>query len=380
MPLDVPRFWVSKADGQLLRARLKADPALKAHLEYRMDWERRSAWNIMGTIPGYDPLLKEDVVVLEGYYDAMSVVPSLTPGAEQAASATALLELARYFRENPPARTVVFLATSAHHLGLRGVDDFIQRYLRKEDPFIDHMLVRRVVDAALARNLIDKEGVQYRIGREEFTGKEALVRHAIGGNELLVDRIIEDAIADGLLQVEGGALILEGKQFADSNELRREALSDDEVRHQLYRQWVGPKGDSLQVKLFISLDLSTQTDELGVWNSNSSFYYKRYFAPFGKNFMRYAKEISHELGYQQRDVLVNGISPEGGMSWSTFVPGEISVNSELVLATGTPALAFVTVNDARFLVDTPLDRAERVNYDNTGQADTGPVWNVPHGV
>ena len=123
-------------------------------------------------------------------------------------SATALLELARYFRNNPPARTVVFLATSAHHLGLRGVDDFIQRYLRKEDPFIDHMLVRRVVDAALARNLIDKEGVQYRIGREEFTGKEALVRHAIGGNELLVDRIIEDAIADGLLQVEGSALIL----------------------------------------------------------------------------------------------------------------------------------------------------------------------------
>ncbi len=364
MPLDVPRFWVSKADGQLLRARLKADSALKAHLEYQMDWERRSAWNIMGTIPGYDPLLKEDVVVLEGYYDAMSVVPSLTPGAEQAASATALLELARYFRENPPARTVVFLATSAHHLGLRGVDDFIQRYLRKEDPFIDHMLVRRVVDAALARNLIDKEGVQYRIGREEFTGKEALVRHAIGGNELLVDRIIEDAIADGLLQVEGSALILDGERFADSEELRSKALSNDEVRHLLYRQWVEPKGDSLQVKLFISLDLSTQTDELGVWNSNSSFYYKRYFAPFGKNFMRYAKEISHELGYQQRDVLVNGISPEGGMSWSTFVPGEISVNSELVLATGTPALAFVTVNDARFLVDTPLDRAERVNYDN----------------
>ena len=364
MPLDVPRFWVSKADGQLLRARLKADSSLKAHLEYQMDWERRSAWNIMGTIPGYDPLLKEDVVVLEGYYDAMSVVPSLTPGAEQAASATALLELARYFRENPPARTVVFLATSAHHIGLRGVDDFIQRYLRKEDPFIDHMLVRRVVDAALARNLIDKEGVQYRIGREEFTGKEALVRHAIGGNELLVDRIIEDAIADELLEVEGSALILDGERFADSEELRSKALSDDEVRHQLYRQWVGPKGDSLQVKLFISLDLSTQTDELGVWNSNSSFYYKRYFAPFGKNFMRYAKEISHELGYQQRDVLVNGISPEGGMSWSTFVPGEISVNSELVLATGTPALAFVTVNDARFLVDTPLDLAEKVNYGN----------------
>ena len=90
-------------------------------------------------------------------------------------------------------------------------------------------------------------------------------------------------------------LVLGDERFASGDELRTEALSDDDVRNQLYRQWVGPKGDSLQVKLFISLDLSTQTDELGVWNSNSSFYYKRYFAPFGKNFMRYAKEISHEL-------------------------------------------------------------------------------------
>ena len=62
--------------------------------------------------------------------------------------------------------------------------------------------------------------------------------------------------------------------------------------------------DSLAVKLFISLDLSSQTDELGVWNSNSSFYYKRYFAPFGKNFMGYARTVSEGLGYTRKDVLV----------------------------------------------------------------------------
>ena len=162
MPLDVPRFWVNRQTGQHLRHQLAAEGEQTLHLEYRMDWERRPAWNILGTIPGYDPLLKEDVIVLEAYYDAMSVVPALAPGAEQASSITALLELARYFRANPPARTIVFLATSAHHLGLRGVDDFIQRYLRKEDPFIEHMLVRRVVDAALARDMIAQDGIPLR--------------------------------------------------------------------------------------------------------------------------------------------------------------------------------------------------------------------------
>ena len=177
----------------------------------------------------------------------MSVVPSLTPGAEQAARYGAL-ELADISRKS------ALLERSFWRLQpITWVCAGSFSVLRKEDPFIDHMLVRRVVDAALARNLIDKEGVQYRIGREEFTGKEALVRHAIGGNELLVDRIIEDAIADGLLEVDGSALVLGDERFAGGDELRTEALSDDDVRNQLYRQWVGPKGDSLQVKLFISL-------------------------------------------------------------------------------------------------------------------------------
>ena len=182
------------------------------------------------------------------------------------------------------------------------------------------------------------------------------------------------SMADGedLIAQEGGAWRvryrdggeLRRASFDTSEELIRELGEDEDLRLGFYREWVDPKVDSLDVNLFISLDLSTQTDELGIWNSNSSFYYKRYFAPFGKNFMGYSRRVSRELGYSFRDVLVNGISPEGGKSWETFVPGEISVNSELVLTTGTPALAFVTVNDARFLVDTPLDRAQHIRYDN----------------
>jgi hypothetical protein len=363
MPLNLPRFWVSGAEGELLRQRLSQGP-VEVQLDYRMDWERQPAWNILGLIPGADPLLKDDVVVLEAYYDAMSVVPALTPGAEQAASITALLELARYFRQHPPARTLVFLATSAHHLGLRGIDDFIQRYLRKEDPFIDRMLIRRGVEVALREGLVAKDGVRYQIGKDEYLGKEALIRAAAEHDTTLVAAMLDRALEEGMVARSGGGLSLAGHQYASRAELLEELRTDEETKLSLYRAWAGPREDSLAIKLFISLDLSTQTDELGVWNSNTSFYYKRYFAPFGKNFMSYARQISKELGYVQKDVLVNGISPEGGMSWETFVPGEISVNSELVLATGTPALAFVTVNDARFLADTPLDRPAQVNAGN----------------
>ena len=186
--------------------------------------------------------------------------------------------------------------------------------------------------------------------------------------------VAEASIQDGedlIVQEDGGWRLryrhgerIRQASFDTSEELFRKLGDDEDLRLGFYREWVDPKVDSLDVNLFISLDLSTQTDELGIWNSNTSFYYKRYFAPFGKNFMGYSRKVSRELGYSFRDVLVNGISPEGGKSWETFVPGEISVNSELVLTTGTPALAFVTVNDARFLVDTPLDRARNIRYDN----------------
>jgi len=262
VPLDMPRFWISKADAAGLLKRLGAEGSFEVELAAKMDWEKRPAKNIMGTIPGIDPVLKDEIIVIESYYDAMSIVPALAPGAEMSCGIVGLLELARYFYKHPPARTLIFLATSGHYMGLRGIDDFLQRHARKEDPFVERMT------------------------------------------------------------------------------------------------------DPINIKLFIGIDLSSQTDELGVWNSSTSFYLRRYFAPFGRKFMDYAKEISEPLGRNPKDALVNGISPEGGMSWETFVPGGISVDSELVLSAGTPALSFVTVNDARLLVDTPLDLPDRVKYDN----------------
>ena len=261
VPLRVPRFWISKEEGRRLAERLQTEP-LEIQIQARMTWQKVPTWNLLGEIPGMDPVLKDEVIVVEAYYDAMSVVPALAPGAEMSCSITGLLQLARYFKRHPPSRTLVFLATSAHHLSLRGISDFLQRHLRKEEHY--------------------------------------------------------------------AALMTE----------------------------------PMNIKLFIALDLSSQTDEVGIWNSSTGFYHKRFFAPFGKTFMRLSKEVANGLGYDPAETLVNGISPTGGMSWETFVPGNISVDSEIVLEAGTPALAFVTVNDARFLVDTPLDVPDRVNYGN----------------
>lgn len=263
VPLNAPRFWIDKSEGERLRRRLAAGERIEVELKARMDWERHPTQNIIGWIPGADPELRERVVLIDAYYDAMSVVPALAPGAEQASGIAALLEMAAYFKAHPPAHTVLFLATSAHHLGFRGVCDFLGRHARKEEHF-----------AALMTDPID-------------------------------------------------------------------------------------------IRLWISLDLTSQTDQMAVWNGSTAFYFQRFFTPLGKRFSRLGADLAPAFGMDAKQSLVDGINPPSGMSWSMFIPGgNLKTDSQVVLTAGMPTLAFVTINDARFRVDTPHDTVDRVNLTN----------------
>jgi hypothetical protein len=87
--------------------------------------------NIVGTIPGRDPVLKNEYVLLEAHYDhvghgrhGMSYDPGdIHPGADDNASgSSALLELVQAFSflDEPPKRSVLILATDAEEKGLLG--------------------------------------------------------------------------------------------------------------------------------------------------------------------------------------------------------------------------------------------------------------------
>jgi len=155
IPLNLPRFWTEKADAEELIKKLNSHPhllpppsrgrieergkensyAIKVKLHAKMEWQKAPATNILGWVEGTDRELKKEIIVLESYYDSISAVPSLAPGAENACGIATLLELARFFGENPPKRTVLFLATSAHFMGRRGIDAFLQSHCRNIEPF-----------------------------------------------------------------------------------------------------------------------------------------------------------------------------------------------------------------------------------------------------
>ncbi len=125
IPVAIPRFWVSRGAAAALQTAALTKPNFRVHLQCNNPWETHKASNLVGTIPGSDPTLGKQIVVIESYYDSMSVVPSLAPGAESACGIAGLLELARLYKAHPPRRTVEFLACGAHFLGIQGFFNYI---------------------------------------------------------------------------------------------------------------------------------------------------------------------------------------------------------------------------------------------------------------
>ncbi len=85
-----------------------------------------TAANVIGVVPGHDPVLRHEVVVVGAHFDHLGQLPfrpAYFPGADDNASGAAvLMELARLVAASrqAPARTLVFAAWNGEELGLLG--------------------------------------------------------------------------------------------------------------------------------------------------------------------------------------------------------------------------------------------------------------------
>jgi len=133
IPINIPRYWIGRGDAYHLQARLASQPEVTVRIKCRMTWERKQAWNIVAEIPGTDPdpksELPEQTIYLTAYYDSMSIVPELAPGAESTCGAASLLEMTRVLMKHRPKRTVRVIFNGAHFLGLAGIRNWVATHL-----------------------------------------------------------------------------------------------------------------------------------------------------------------------------------------------------------------------------------------------------------
>ena len=85
------------------------------------------ASDVVGLIPGRDPKLKHEFVIVSAHHDHLGLEGGvLHPGADDDASGTAgILETARLVRQARPRRSVLFLSVSGEEIGLFGSEAFL---------------------------------------------------------------------------------------------------------------------------------------------------------------------------------------------------------------------------------------------------------------
>ncbi len=100
----------------------------------RMSWHNFTSPEVIGVLPGSDPALKDEYVVLMGHLDHLGVKADAKPGEDaiyngaldNAAGVATMMEAAREFVASgkPPRRSVLFIANTGEEKGLRGADYF----------------------------------------------------------------------------------------------------------------------------------------------------------------------------------------------------------------------------------------------------------------
>jgi Peptidase family M28/Peptidase family M1 domain/PDZ domain len=115
---------------------------------YAQEWdkeikgERINLKNIIGKIEGSDKKLKNDYVIIGAHYDHLKTENTIVyPGADDNASGIALmLELARFYSEHKPARTLIFIAFDGEEDGRIGSKYFLQSLKKSEFKEINAMI------------------------------------------------------------------------------------------------------------------------------------------------------------------------------------------------------------------------------------------------
>jgi hypothetical protein len=130
-PLSLPRFWLPlRSAAPALAAAMRQE---RVSLQCRQEWVKRQSANVLADLPPTEPRYAGERVLLSAYVDAMSVVPALAPGAEQASGLAALLETIRTLKQQPRRRPLTVMASGAHGLALQGAREYVERRLQTRD-------------------------------------------------------------------------------------------------------------------------------------------------------------------------------------------------------------------------------------------------------
>jgi hypothetical protein len=405
-PIQFPRFWMSMDRIQELFPDFEKKPdgrvADRIQLVSDTKWKAVVTENIYCIIPGSDPELQEQAVMVEAFYDSTAWVAGLSPGADEACSVATLLYLAKFLKDNPSPRTVILVATSGHAQALAGIRELvwsfttrskIQRTMRRnlkslikkigntlqaleevsfedvsgEDP-VDEDRPALVKEAIEERAKTESDLVSRRLMRlrlQEATNANQTIIKELAGERQLLQRLLWKPGYTDLTPEERRVLTqLVPKAIADQNAILADARQQLDLLDSA-RVFRG------QIKIYdmvtaVSLHLSSHGDGFGAFNYGWHYPFRprinrtAIYSTLDEVLRLGALKIEKELGYEG---LYKDTLRPSRRSWQSYFLDQPPLGGEVTAMTGIHGLTFVTTHDARAMWGTPYDTPEKVDFE-----------------
>ncbi|MFX0013155.1 MAG: M28 family peptidase [Promethearchaeota archaeon] len=123
VPLNFPRFYIQNYTTIETVKRFAQQYNQTVTLYSDIEMTMIEAKNVKGLLSGRS----DDQIIISAYFDSSSVVPSISPGADEACGIATLLELIHVINDNKiiPQKTIMFLALSGHNQAAAGAREFV---------------------------------------------------------------------------------------------------------------------------------------------------------------------------------------------------------------------------------------------------------------
>ncbi len=401
-PIQFPRFHISIDRARKLFGAFETIVEGRVTAEVRITsditWQKAFSRNIYCLIPGIDPTLKNKLVIVEAFYDSTAMVFGRSPGADEATSVATLLELARVLKENPPARSVLLLATSGHGQTLAGMRELIWSLRLESKPlkkkmeklkttmnmtlmmlavlerahFLDigdQTSESRLKDALADRIKTEVDGISRRLitlrMQKQDLGNQDIISN-LARQRLLIRRLGWRTRFNDLSMDEEKAL---KRLIPMARKDHTSILSDVTDQLEMLKSVLKFRSlmEKMEVAAIVSLHLSSHGDGFGAFNKGWLYPLKPkinrviHYSTIDEVLKQAALKIEKSQGIQS--IFQDTLRPNQFKPWQSYFFDHPPLGGEVSALAGYLGLSFVTSHDARPMWGTPYDISNYMNLE-----------------
>ena len=405
-PIQFPRFWISSDRLQELIPGFETTPAGRVaenvRLTSEIKWEQVISQNIYAIIPGTDPKLQEQAVMVDAFYDSSAWVAGLSPGADEACGVATLLYLAQHLKDNPPQRTVILVATGGHAQALAGMRELvwslttrtiIQRDMKRESEALIKKtrktikaLEHATFDKPAAEDSADNESqtlaqmaLEEQIKTESDKISRRLMRLRLQENTAANQKVIKDLVSErqllrrlvwmpsftGLSPEEQQVLTRMVPRAIDE---QGAILADARTQLDLIGSARSFRGKAKVYDLVaaVSLHLSSHGNGFGAFDYGWQYPLRERinrtaaYSLLAEILQKGAQDVEKSLGIPA--MYKDTLRPSQRRSWQSYFLDQPPLGGEVTALAGYHGFTFVTINDARAAWGTPHDVPANVDF------------------